>query len=577
MTFDGEWETLGAEEIKSLSGSSVRSLVVGPASDTFPIPGGRPWVLLSAEWDNTGDGVSIQLQAPDGTIFDESAIQARADMALVDELTGPHKRTVVVLNPDAGDWTLTIPAATGLGQVRFAALLGSQAPTVEITGPAQDALSDLVDIEYLANDPDSVARVTLFYDDDRRGFDGLIITGDLVEADGPGVFSWSPSAGGVAAGDYYVYAMIEDEHNPPAFSGYSTGRVRIIDPNSPAAVTGIDARWLGSGSAGLSWSPVPGADSYLISYTANAAGAGYTGSATTRGVETSAVVDGLIRGETYRLQVQAVVVNTGDGTGILGQRGDPATTVMAPYPTVAPATGEWPVFADPGTLYQAVALLGSEDSATLLAGPVGSTVNVGSGLFQWQVPDTADGWYEVLVKIDRNPGTADLVRYHLLADPSRTGNIAGHAFYDSNGDGSINAGEATLEGWTVQLLDAITGELLDGAITTADQGTGDARYEFAAVTPGDYGLRQVPMEGWYQVFPASLPPYPIKIDGGADTHFDFGNRLFGNADGDGLITAADVMPVAFTLGSSSPPGAAIDFNGDGVTDVLDLAGLGVLL
>ena len=348
--------------------------------------------------------------------------------------------------------------ATNLGEVRFAALLGSQAPTVEITGPALDESSDPVDIEYLANDADSNARVTIFYDDDRRGFDGIIITGDLAEADGPGVFSWSPGANGVAAGDYYVYAMIEDEHNPPVFSSYSTGRVQVIDPNAPAAVTGVHARWLGSGSAGLSWSPVPGADSYLISYTPDAASAGYTGSATTRGLETSAVVDGLIPGETYRLQVQAVVVNTGDGTGTLGLRGDPATTVIGPYPTVAPATGEWPVFADPGTTYEAVALLGSGDSASLLAGPAGATLNTGSGAFRWQVPETADGWYEVLVKVDRAPGTSDLLRYHLLADPLRTGSIAGHAFYDADGDGLIDAGGPTLEGWTVQLLDAITGE-----------------------------------------------------------------------------------------------------------------------
>ena len=67
------------------------------------------------------------------------------------------------------------------------------------------------------------------------------------------------------------------------------------------------------------------------------------------------------------------------------------------------------------------------------------------------------------------------------------------------------------------------------------------------------------------------------VDRGADTQFDFGNRLAGDADGDGLVTSADAVIVAFALGSSSTTNPSTDFDWDGVTDVLDLAGLGVLL
>ena len=348
VTFDGEWETLGGEEIKSLpTGSGQRTNVSQPAgaqaSGDFPVPSGRPWVLLVAEWDNATGDVPIQLTDPTGAVISESDISSSGDISVVADLTGPTKKTVMVANPAAGNWTITVLDTTGLGVVELGALAGSASPTIEITSPVNDVTGDTPGIQYTATDPDSQARLALFYDDDRTGFDGLVITVDLVETDGPGSFSWPVAAQGVPAGDYYVYAMIEDDHNPPVFSDYSIGRVRVIDPDAPAAVTDGLVRWKGADQVELSWSSVADVDSYLISFTPNAAGEFYSQDATTRGMETDIVLDGLIPGETYRLLVQAVKVKTADGSGVIGQAGAPVSIVVGPSPDIPPSTGEWPV------------------------------------------------------------------------------------------------------------------------------------------------------------------------------------------------------------------------------------------
>ena len=51
---------------------------------------------------------------------------------------------------------------------------------------------------------------------------------DLPENDGPGSYTWDPT--GLPVGDYYVYAILEDGVNPPVFSPYATGKVRVVNP-----------------------------------------------------------------------------------------------------------------------------------------------------------------------------------------------------------------------------------------------------------------------------------------------------------------------------------------------------------
>jgi len=83
-----------------------------------------------------------------------------------------------------------------------------------------------VNVAFNAFDADSTATVSLYYDSDAAGYDGVPFATGLAEQDGPGTFAWDTSS--LAGGNYYVYANVEDGNSPPAFA-YATGSVVVPD------------------------------------------------------------------------------------------------------------------------------------------------------------------------------------------------------------------------------------------------------------------------------------------------------------------------------------------------------------
>lgn len=434
VRFDGEWDIIGSEEIEGIPGGS----------ETYTLATGVPWALFCAEWVNEAPGVPIQLTAPDSTVYTEADIVAAPNMAIVDDLSDLTSRTVVVEAPDAGEWTVSVPEGPTLGPVDYTALIGSASPTLELTAPTDDTAEANVIIAYDAFDPDSDAQIALYFDTDRGGYDGVLITEGLAEADGPGSFVWDTSA--IAAGDYYLYGTVVDAQNPPVFSAYSLGRVHVADPDAPAQVEGLEAKLVNGGDVRLTWAPAVGAASYLVSYTADAAGEFYTHTVTNDTQLEQATLSGLIRGETYRFKVEAV-----DLDGRIGEASVPVVCVAGPLATIEPGPGEWHVFADPATLVAESIALDPGDTLALIKAPADATLDTDTGLFEWQVPDASEGWHEVVIRRTDADGDVELIRRHLLVDPSRTGDIQGHKFHDVDGDGHRDDGEPGLEAWTVYL------------------------------------------------------------------------------------------------------------------------------
>ncbi|GBF78759.1 DUF11 domain-containing protein [Aphanothece sacrum] len=100
----------------------------------------------------------------------------------------------------------------------------STTPTIKITDPATDVTATEVTIEWNAFDVDSEATISLFYDTDNQGFDGVLIVDGIAETDGQGSFIWNTE--NVPQEDYFIYAKIVDEKNVPLFS-YSKGQIRL--------------------------------------------------------------------------------------------------------------------------------------------------------------------------------------------------------------------------------------------------------------------------------------------------------------------------------------------------------------
>jgi hypothetical protein len=106
-------------------------------------------------------------------------------------------------------------------------------PSADILEP--DGSNDEADItytiQYVARDPDNVASVSLYWDEDDGGFDGISIVRDLDEADGPALYVWDTSSmpdGAVV----YVYIVVSDGQNPQA-RAYGKGPVTINHQTGP--------------------------------------------------------------------------------------------------------------------------------------------------------------------------------------------------------------------------------------------------------------------------------------------------------------------------------------------------------
>lgn len=206
------------------------AVIAGPASQasaasrSFHVEEKTSWIILKAQWEHPVNHLELKVIPPKGSPVPEADFDG-ATYSIVDEMTNPTSRAVMVVRPMPGMWALEVGAGEeDMGRVKIAADKSAQSPMIEIVSPADDASGGKILITFKAYDEDSDAKVSLYYDTDRQGEDGVLITDGIVENDGMGEFLWDTSQ--LPTGDYYIYAVADDEHNPPVVS-YSEGRVRI--------------------------------------------------------------------------------------------------------------------------------------------------------------------------------------------------------------------------------------------------------------------------------------------------------------------------------------------------------------
>jgi len=196
-----------------------------PPVGSYLVADGLEYIILVADWENANDTARVRVEKPDGSFIEEADFAAN-NIAIFNGLTDSDTRAVVIENPVAGIWDLEVVDPTGLGAIEYAGIKPSVIPTVEVINPAETVAGGNVQIIYRSFDSDSDAEIQLFYDTDNDGFNGVLIQGGLEENDGEGNFTWNTQ--GLATGEYFIYAMVMDENNPPVFD-YAPGSVLISE------------------------------------------------------------------------------------------------------------------------------------------------------------------------------------------------------------------------------------------------------------------------------------------------------------------------------------------------------------
>jgi len=95
--------------------------------------------------------------------------------------------------------------------------------------------------------------------------------------------------------------------------------------------------------------------------------------------------------------------------------------------------------------------------------------------------------------------------------------IEGVVFNDTNANSTMDAGEAGLAGWTVNLEQA-------GAIVNTTTTAADGRFAFAGLAAGEYIVSEVLAEGWAAVAPAD-GRLAVTITDASRTDLLFANQL----------------------------------------------------
>ncbi len=207
--------------------SKLQELVDNPPSSVYQFTDqyGNEMVNISLPLDITGPG-KVKFNGLD--IVYDATLTTRNFNDHVNEYLKNRQETAV-------DGQITVPmtiSAQNDAKLKLSNLevTYSIKPTITLlTPPAgnDEALNNQYFINWTDYDPDTDAMISLYYDDDKKNYDGVLIAKDISEDSSNDYYHWTWNASSMVKGNYYVYAIINDGSD--TMRKYSTGYV-FIDP-----------------------------------------------------------------------------------------------------------------------------------------------------------------------------------------------------------------------------------------------------------------------------------------------------------------------------------------------------------
>ncbi|MEN3044595.1 MAG: choice-of-anchor J domain-containing protein [Candidatus Hydrothermales bacterium] len=115
----------------------------------------------------------------------------------------------------------------------------NSSPSITVTFPNSNINADgFVWIKWDDNDIDDNATISLFYDNNSAGYDGILITLGISEDSPSDSFRWDVR--GISAGNYYVYAIITDPFTSTRSNYSARIRVQTLTPPNQQNPSGTD-------------------------------------------------------------------------------------------------------------------------------------------------------------------------------------------------------------------------------------------------------------------------------------------------------------------------------------------------
>jgi len=209
----------------------------------------------------------FSLTLPDGNIYSSGMVPTTVDN---DDYTygiyffaneGAHESYYAIQTPPQGEYTVTTINESSIGDNQWVLYGPNSPPEITVNTPSTridwDQTSD-IQITFTGSDADdNNAVISLFYDDNNTGNNGIMIANGISADLSANTFSWVIDDS-VESGTYYIYAKIEDEVNAPVFA-YSTGTLNIVSPWAPQTPSNLTPDST-NGILSLSWDENPETD-----------------------------------------------------------------------------------------------------------------------------------------------------------------------------------------------------------------------------------------------------------------------------------------------------------------------------
>jgi len=164
-----------------------------------------------------------------------------------------HESYYTILHPPKGDYTVTMLNENLLGSYNRILYTPNSQPEITLLSPIADIIWDqgtTIPISWLAEDTDDDAMISLYYDEDNQGNDGVLIADNISENYSENHYAWDVGDH-VLSGSYFIYAQIDDGVNLPQYN-YNEYRVFINNPLAPVSPQNLQV-FPSNGSLLIQW------------------------------------------------------------------------------------------------------------------------------------------------------------------------------------------------------------------------------------------------------------------------------------------------------------------------------------
>ncbi len=219
-TTDSAWATSSFFVNQTNDPPPVPALV-NPADGSW-VANSTPLLQVGAVSDPDGDTITYEFE-----VYSDNALSQ-----LVAEGTASDSNWTVSTSLDDDQWYYWLVRAVDehglagdwlpLSRFFVDANGVNDTPTITMLEPATDqSVSGNVTISWDDADPDSNAQISLYYDSDGVGEDGVLIAAEIPEDDDGAADTYSWDVSSIPEGTYHVYAVIDDGNSSTA--AYAVG------------------------------------------------------------------------------------------------------------------------------------------------------------------------------------------------------------------------------------------------------------------------------------------------------------------------------------------------------------------